>query len=262
VVVKAAPVITSDLDETVCVAAVSADSGLWVRLHPVPFRDLVDDSKFKKYQRITVDVIPHKTDRRPETVSPIHGTIQPGEYIRSNHQWAARRPWIECVGERLMCDLVRENRGGSGPGVTSLAVVRPESPPKLVITPRDPQQVNKWKSRAEVAAASPSLFDDPTVTKVPYEVVPWRFKYRYKCQADGCGGHEQTIVDWEAVAYWHRVRRSDHWQQSMIDKFERELWTKRDSVLFVGNMEQHPWDFLVLGVFWPPQTATQAAFRL
>lgn len=29
------------------------------------------------------------------------------------------------------------------------------------------------------------------------------------------------------------------------------------TVLFVGNMEQRPWNFLVLGVFWPPERALQ-----
>lgn len=36
-----------------------------------------------------------------------------------------------------------------------------------------------------------------------------------------------------------------------------EMWSGRDTVLFVGNMEQHPWDFLALGVFWPPDGPTQ-----
>ncbi len=42
VLVKAAPVLTQHLDETMCVAGVRIDGGppQWVRLHPVPFRDL------------------------------------------------------------------------------------------------------------------------------------------------------------------------------------------------------------------------------
>ena len=51
VLVKAAPVLTRQLEETMCVAGVRIDKGdpRWIRLHPVPFRDLDDDSKFVKY---------------------------------------------------------------------------------------------------------------------------------------------------------------------------------------------------------------------
>ena len=51
VLVKAAPVMTRALDETMCVAGARLDTTVpeWVRLHPVPFRDLADDSRFAKY---------------------------------------------------------------------------------------------------------------------------------------------------------------------------------------------------------------------
>lgn len=41
VLVKASPVLTQDLDETMCVAGLRVDGQQtdWVRLHPVPFRD-------------------------------------------------------------------------------------------------------------------------------------------------------------------------------------------------------------------------------
>jgi hypothetical protein len=79
VLVKAAPVLTRDLDETMCVAGVRVDDGHheWVRLHPVPFRDLGEDSKFVKYQTVTVSVKRSRTDRRPESWVPLHGSILP-----------------------------------------------------------------------------------------------------------------------------------------------------------------------------------------
>lgn len=67
----------------------------------------------------------------------------------------------------------------------------------------------------------------------------------------------QEPVDWEVVALWRKVRHRPNWQELLRDKFERELWANRSSVLFVGNQEQHPGSFLVLGVFWPPATAYQ-----
>jgi hypothetical protein len=264
VLVKAAPVITRSLDETMCVAGVRVDGGRneWVRLHPVPFRDLTDTSRFVKYQRIEVRCIPHNTDRRPETWTPIHGSIVPHEMITSRNQWAGRRPFIEPLGEMTMCDLVDRNKKGSGPGVPSLAIVRPAEPPALVIDRRKEEQLKRWRAWADAALATPSLFDDPEHKKPPFEVVPWRFSYSYRCAAAGCNGHEQTIVDWEVVSLWRNVRRRDDWREAVRKKFENDLWTGRDSVLFVGNMEQYPNSFLVLGVFWPPTGGVQGSLAL
>jgi hypothetical protein len=261
VLVKAAPVLTSALDETMCVAGarVDGDRPEWVRLHPVPFRDLADDARFAKYQELEVDVARPKSDRRPESWSPRDSTIHLGARLDTANGWADRRALVEQLYESTMCNLIRANGAGSGPGVPSLAVVRPASPPELVIEPREAEQLAKWRQRAAGAKNRLSLFDDPTTAKPDFEVVPWRFSYRYFCADSECGPrpHKQTIVDWEAVALWRKVRHRSNWQELMRDKFEQELWENRSSALFVGNQEQHPGSFLVLGIFWPPATAYQ-----
>jgi hypothetical protein len=264
VLVKASPVLTQDLDETMCVAGVRVDGSFheWVRLHPVPFRDLDEGSKFTKYQTVSVTARRPRSDRRPESWAPLHGSIVPNESFGTEHGWALRRQLIERLGEARMCDLVDANRSGSGPGTPSLAIVRPVEPPTLQITPRDEEQLTTWRRRASAAASRLSLFDPPDVRKSELEVVPWRFRYQFHCSAPGCTGHAQTIVDWEVAALWRRVRHRDDWELAMKLRFERDLWQGRDTVLFVGNQEQHPISFLVLGVFWPPHSPAQGAFDL
>jgi hypothetical protein len=260
VLVKAAPVLTRQLDETMCVAGVrTGKAGVeWVRLHPVPFRDLDDDSRFAKYQTVEVDVIRSKTDRRPESWSPIHGSIVLGKTMDTSAGWRRRRNLLGQLPELGMCDLIEANRRGSGPGVPSLAVVRPVEPPRLVITERGQEQVDEWRRRAVAAEARVSLFDDPSAKKAPFEVVPWRFQYEFRCSAPECiGKHTQTIVDWEILALWRRVRGEPDWKERMRRRFEDDMWKGKDSVLFVGNQEQHPISFLVLGVFWPPAGPVQ-----
>jgi len=261
ILVKAAPVLTSQLEETMCVAAMSlGPNPEWIRLHPVPFRDLEENTKFRKYQEIEATVIRSRTDRRPESWTPLDGSIRMGDYIGTDHSWSTRRERVSLLGESPMCDLVEANRSGSGPGTRSLAVVRTVGRPELLITERDQEQLGKWRHRAEAIKARPSLFDDPTNTKPDFEVVPWRFRYAYNCVAPGCQGHKQTIVDWEIVAFWRRIRHHADWQDRMRAKFVDELWAEgRETVLFVGNQEQHPHSFLVLGIFWPPSRPLQAS---
>ena len=111
----------------------------------------------------------------------------------------------------------------------------------------------------DLVEANRSLPDDPSTAKPAFEVIPWRFRYKYKCLAPDCRGqHKQTIVDWEAVALYRNVRNKQYWQDLMRQKFIKELWAPdRDTVLFVGNMKQYPQNFLILGVFWPPRRALQ-----
>jgi hypothetical protein len=264
VLVKASPVLTRNLEETMCVAGARLDAGgpAWVRLHPVPFRDLDNDQTFAKYQAVDVEVIRSRTDRRPESWRPIRASIAPGESLGTDHGWAQRCAVVESLGEANMCDLVEANRAGSGPGVPSLAVARPAEPPTLEITRRDEAQVEDWRRRAAAARSVVSLFDNPDARKPEFEVVPWRFQYAYRCGSRACNGHEQTIVDWEALALWRHVRHRADWQEQMRVKFEETLWQGRDSRLFVGNQEQRPWGFLVLGVFWPPAGVAQGILNL
>jgi hypothetical protein len=83
------------------------------------------------------------------------------------------------------------------------------------------------------------------------------FPLQLQVRRVNCNGHSQTIVDWEVLAYWRRVRNSQDWKEAMRKRFEDDLWSKRDALLYVGNQEQRPGSFLVLGVFWPPDTPAQ-----
>ena len=259
VLVKAAPVLTSNLDETMCVAGarIDGDRAEWIRLHPVPFRDLATEARFAKYQKVAVDVIRPKSDRRLESWTPISGSISLGAKLGTERAWADRRALVSQLLTADMCDLVEANRTGSGPSVPSLAVVRPVESPELVIAERDDAQLTKWRQRAEGAKNRISLFDDPATAKPDFEVVPWRFSYKYRCGRTDCATHTQTIVDWEVVALWRHVRHRSNWQDLMRQKFEDELWQGKAAALFVGNQEQHPASFLVLGVFWPPAVSYQ-----
>ena len=259
IAVKAAPVPTAQLQESMCVAGIDlGPEPRWIRLFPIPFRDLADDSKFRKYEEVTLQATRPDSDRRPESWVPIEGSITPGRFLGTEHGWSARREHVARVREWDMCDLIARNRSGSGPETPSLAVVRPAHPPEVLITPRDQDQLDRWQSLATAIANQPSLFDDPNQAKHPYEHAPWRFSYKYRCQGPDCNGHTQTIVDWEVEALWRKVRQREDWRDLMHRKFRDELWAPdRDTVLFVGNMEQRPQNFLVLGIFWPPQSALQ-----
>ena len=144
IAVKAAPVPTAQLQESMCVAGISLGSEpRWIRLFPIPFRDLADDSKFRKYEEVTLQATRPSNDRRPESWMPILGSIRTGRFLGTEHGWSERRERIASVGEWNMCDLIALNLSGSGPKTPSLAVVRPAHPPDVLITPRDQDQLDR-----------------------------------------------------------------------------------------------------------------------
>lgn len=86
VLVMAALVLTRALDETMCVVGVRLDTAIpeWLRLY-APFRDLDNESRFIEYKVVSVGVRRPRSDRRPESWRPQHGTIMPGESFRKDH---------------------------------------------------------------------------------------------------------------------------------------------------------------------------------
>jgi len=66
------PLPSRSYDELVCTAGILED-GSWIRIYPVPLsflKDLKEDTGFKKYTWIELDVKERGDDFRPESYSP------------------------------------------------------------------------------------------------------------------------------------------------------------------------------------------------
>jgi hypothetical protein len=263
--VKAYPALSKKYGEVSCIAGVrmsGPESPEWIRLYPVPFRSLSDDSRFAKYQPIRVRVQRHGGDRRPETRRPDRDSIElAGPPIPSDHGWRSRRRFVEPLIAPSMCEIRRRQRSDG----TSLAVFRPREVVDLIIERAD---VNEGKREiARTWAAQPSLLDEVPPDERRYQVreleqVPWSFKYRYLCADPHCPTHTQSIIDWEIAELYRHVRHRDDWQDRLKARWIGELCApNRDTAFFVGNQHQHPGSFLVLGVWWPPRQPEQLALR-
>lgn len=69
ITVKAYPNPSRTLAEAACIAGVDREHN-FVRLYPLPFRNLEDDQQFRKYQWIRLRARKARTDPRPETLRP------------------------------------------------------------------------------------------------------------------------------------------------------------------------------------------------
>jgi hypothetical protein len=250
ITVKAAPNPSERYGETVCIAGIRLDleKAGWVRLYPVNFRELNSDLKFRKYDVVTLDARPTRDDPRGESWRPLVDTVTT---VRHLNGWARRWPYLADHVADSMCGLLQAVR--DDPRARSLAAIRPRKVLDLDIEPhpgwtRDEQaKIDKYVSQVELPGMS-------RVPKTPLEAPRFKGWYRYLCQAAGCRGHRQSVIDWEWVALQrHLADRDDAAAcRELRTRFLNKICApENDLLLYVGNQAKRPQGFMVLGAFYP-----------
>jgi len=109
ITVKAAPKPSARYGETVCVGALGLNAPWtgWIRLYPIHFRGLAEDSKFRKYDIVHLDALPARQDQRHESWKPIVDPITIEQHL-INQQ--SRRNLLDPLVEDSMCRLNEQAR--------------------------------------------------------------------------------------------------------------------------------------------------------
>lgn len=252
ITVKAYPQPSRTYGETVCVAGVRVDTPIpeWIRLYPVAYRDLEFANQFKKYQIVSLRAFRSTSDKRPESYKPNIPTLSLGKVIDSRNQWRERWNLLNSLaGATTACQLYA---GQDKPNAPSLGLIKPRSITTLEVEPNDGFSDDKRRI-AELAAAG-DLF---TAGRSVLEPAPYRLKYQYLCMEPACGGHTQTLIDWEAGQAARNWLASGYGEEELPDLLRKKFFTEicgpdKDTYFFLGNQHLHPRSFLILGLFWPP----------
>ena len=106
ITVKTYPIPSSKYDELVCTAGVT-ETGDFIRLYPINFRDLPYSQQYKKYQWLVVDAVKHTgRDSRKESYRPDSNSIRLfGEPIPSANNWAERSKYALAKPSQSMEEL-------------------------------------------------------------------------------------------------------------------------------------------------------------
>jgi len=247
ITVKTYPQPSHKYGETVCVAGVDIDTHMWLRLYPVPFRDLPAYSQFKKYTVVSVAVEKHRRDPRPESYRPDWDSFEPQRWLPTKDRWRHRlemlapalAPSMCAIQQRCDCDR------------TSLGGFRPAEVTDFMVS----DDVPNWSGRQRAAAMQLQLFAADTP---PLEKVPLKFAYRYRCTAEGCRGHRQSLLEWEAFQLYRNLKASgdplDAIKAKIRQKYLDDLCgPERDPHFFVGTHSSYPKTFMIVGVSSPPK---------
>lgn len=240
VTVRAYPNPSKRYRETSCVAGIRLRDGAFVRLHPIPYRDLSNSQRFRKYDIIRARIKKSSDPRAESFRVDLDSPIEIVGKIDTKNDWEKRheilRPHIAPSVEWL------RNESGK-----SLGLVRVRDFQGLVIEPQE----GGWTPQQLARLNQSSIFGPVRQLERP----PFRFRYRFRCDGPHCRGHNMTIIDWEVIESFRRWRQhygESTWEEKFRLRYEQQL-PDRDLHLFLGNMFRHHDVWLVIGVYYPPQ---------
>jgi len=244
VTVKAYPSPSTKYEETVCCAGITEDRE-WVRLYPVPYRDLPGQGQFKKYD--IVEVIaerrePHKDDR-PESWRPRLDTMKITGHVEAKGNWQARFDWVRPTLLKGYAELLELQQSDN----LSLGAFRPNK----ILGIKVKHEEARWSEAQKAAILQSHLFSD----KEPLEEVPYRFQIGFE---DEIGKpHWLSVIDWEFFQLWRKERDRLGRPEAAAEQVERKLQeissSEKDLILFAGNQANpaRRKSFMILGCFWP-----------
>ena len=246
ITVKAYPNPSSKYGETVCCAGVELSTFQWIRLYPIPYRDLDNEQKFKKYSVIEVNCTSPSDDKRPESFYVIPDSIKVVAWFGTEHNWDKRKSIVLQLPVKSMCQVYKDAEEKD----SSLGLIKPEDISFECVK----QSLSDQKAR-EACYAQLSFFDKK---KDSIEEIPFNFYYTFKCASeDNCPGHKLSIIDWEIGQAYRNWRSFYDSKKILLEKIQQK-WLdmsdikKRDVYYYVGNMKRFRKTFMVLGVFYPP----------
>ena len=239
--------------EVSCTAGLT-ESGDWVRLFPVPYRTLKYNQKFHKYQWISVELTKAKSDPRPESYTPNLDSIKVLDApLSSRDRWRERAKYVLPKKAPSLCDLKRQRDDHGSP---TLGIFKPKTIRRLkILTERA-----KWTAAELGKLRQASFFSEPPPEEL--EKIPYKFVYEFECDELDCPSHNLSCTDWEmgeAYRQWSAKYGND-WKEKFRDRFETEMIEDNDTHFFVGTVNNHPTEWIIVGLWYPKKTLQATMF--
>jgi hypothetical protein len=168
--------------------------------------------------------------------------------VSTTNSWQARKDIIFPLKAESMCALKRHRDEHGSP---TLGIFKPAVIEKLIIKP----SAAAWtKAELEIMSQGDLFESEP---KEDLEKIPFDFSYKYRCDDSGCNGHTMKCTDWEMGQSWRKWRKDygDDWEAAFRQKYETEMRDRFDTHLYVGTINQHPKEWIVVGLFYPLKVA-------
>lgn len=261
VTVKAYPEPSKTYRETSCVAGITA-SGKPVRIFPIPARDLQSDNQFRKYSVISARIAKATEDARPESHRIDLDSIKEISRLGTDNRWAERSARVEPFRVARSVEELRSRfQDVKAASTPSLAIIRPREVLSLKLEKRDREG---WDEQQLSNLLRPNLFTQ--TPSIPLEFIPYRFKYQFRCDDPLCVKlHNFSVLDWEmnhTYRKWRREYGEAEWESKFRGRFEEDFIQRKDLQFFIGTMKNRPWEWTIVGLFYPPKMPSSEVTNL
>lgn len=247
VLVKTYPNLSKKYLETVCVAGIT-DKNEWRRLYPIPFRQLPYGKRFRKFDWIEVETEKNSKEKlgRKESYKIHPGTINIVGHIdtKKDKEWKERNKWLLPLKNKSLEELEKLKNKNK----TTLGLIRPRELIDFVRTPLS--ECREWE-RGLIEGTQQTLFGD---YKSPLDKIPWKFSYIFRCDDDGCKGHDIMCEDWELLEAWRDWKSKYKADNELWSKIRQRFfeWMKTRNLHFIMGTESQFNKPIIIGVYYPP----------
>ncbi len=272
ITVKAYPAISKKYNETVCTAGIT-EEGKWIRLYPIPFRQLDYKNQFRKYEWIELDVERNKSDFRPESYKPkellLKDIVSYGVIESDRNTWTERRKYVLNNVYTNLAQLIKEAKNKAV--CTSLAVFKPTRIIDFVYE----ETTREWKKEKLDYLKSKklqlNLFNNQEEEDITeFEIVdkvPYKFSFRFEDDT----GTESTLMieDWETgMLFWNSLVSYNGDEQKACEAVKKKYFDDfaktKDYYFFLGTTKLHhfraPNPFVIIGDFRPRHITQESLF--
>lgn len=272
ITVKAYPAISKKYNETVCTAGIT-EEGKWVRIYPIPFRQLDYDKQFKKYEWVELDLEMNKSDFRPETFRPkdlyLKDMVSHGQIKSDGGAWTERRKFVLKKVYTNLAHLIAEAKNKNI--CTSLAVFKPMN----IVDFTYKETEREWKKEKIDYLKSKklqlNLFDNADEEDISqFEVVnklPYKFSFSF---LDDAGETAKLMIeDWETgMLFWNSLSKHNGDEQKACEDVKKKYFDDfaktKDYYFFLGTTKLHhyiaPNPFVIIGDFRPKHIIQEDLF--
>lgn len=272
ITVKAYPAISKKYNETVCTAGIT-EEGKWIRIYPIPFRQLDYDKQFRKYEWIELDLVRNRSDFRPESYRPkdlfMKDMISYGIIKADGGPWAERRKYVLNNVYTRLDQLISEAKDKKI--CTSLVVFKPTKIVDFLFE----ETKREWKKEKLEFLKSKrlqlNLFENEDENDISeFEVVnklPYKFSFKFEDET----GKISTLMieDWETgMLFWNSLVRNKGDEQKACDDVKKKYFDDfaktKDYYFFLGTTKRYhltaPNPFVIIGDFRPKHIVQEQLF--
>jgi hypothetical protein len=272
ITVKAYPALSKKYNETVCTAGIT-EEGRWIRIYPIPFRQLDYNNQFRKYEWIELDLERNLSDFRPESYKPknllLNDLKSLGIIEADRNTWAERRKYVLQNVYTNLDQLIAEAKDKKI--YTSLAIFKPTkiidfiyheterewNKEKLDYLKNKKLQLNLFENNDEN-----DITEFEVVDKLPY-------KFSFKFEDDQGKSSTLMIEDWETgMLFWHSLARHEGNEikacEDVKKKYFDDFAKTKDYYFFLGTTKLHHLiaqnPFVIIGDFRPKHILQEDLF--